>query len=103
MNFKYYTGKHVTVITVLNNQPISPEGIAQLFSGFVRGSSRYGGEYFINMELMDGTVGSYNLRHVVGIVENQSMDVEQSSMNVCNEVHSSECVDAKKECGREDH
>ena len=63
-------GQHVTLITVVNNQPICLEAIVNLFSGTLQDV----GSEWIVLRYKEGTSGYFARRHVVGIIENEKVE-----------------------------
>ena len=63
-------GQHVTLITTMKNQPICLESIVNLFSGVLQDV----GSRWIVLKYKEGTVGYFSTAHVIGIIENETVD-----------------------------
>lgn len=63
-------GQHVTLITTMNNQPICLESIVNLFSGVLQDV----GSRWIVLKYKEGTVGYFAAQHVIGIIENETVE-----------------------------
>ena len=100
-----FVGKHVTLVTPITNQPITPEAIVSLFSGHLENFD----DEFILLELIDGTHGAYPRHQILGIIENKVLDADDPAVKaqektdcstLCNRKGSTETVDGSTEVCR---
>lgn len=92
MNYDYYVGKPITIITPITNQPITPDSSVNLFTGILE---QYDKEAFA-VRLLDGTLGTFfRGPSLIALIENEIVGSEDPRFQSlvrkppCSGVHTS--------------